>query len=96
MEACLIDSVVCGYHVIKIYGQPQSKDCYTDKQRERFNPSDQYAVAMLHDGVVVGHAKKYFSDLLLTFHIKQEELGSGSSHFDVTSFHLNYLNKAML
>jgi len=62
MESHSIDSVIQGYHLdYHVY-----KDIWAAWigaalccKRERFNPSDPYAVcyavAMLHDGVVVGH-----------------------------------------
>ena len=54
MESYSIDSVIRGYHIYKdIWPAPIGE--ILSCERESFNPSDPYAVATLHGGVVVGH-----------------------------------------
>ena len=55
MEVCLIDSVIRVYHIYKdIWPAPIGATLCC--QREKFNWSDPlYAVATLHDSIVVGH-----------------------------------------
>ena len=36
-------------------------------ERETFNPSDPYAVAMIHDGVIVGHVPRNISAICSAF-----------------------------
>ena len=51
---------------MKIYGQLQSGQFYTAKEKV-FNPSDPYAVATLHGGVLVGHVPQIISAICSAF-----------------------------
>ena len=60
MESYSIDSVIRGYHIYNdIWPAPIGEILHC--KRERFSPSDPYAVAMLHGEVIVGHMPRIIS-----------------------------------
>jgi len=66
MELHSIDLVIQAYHIYQdIWAAPIG--AVLCRERESFNPSDPYAVAMLHDGAVVGHVPHIISAVCSAF-----------------------------
>jgi len=66
MDSYTMESVDRGYHIYKEIWSASigmSLGC----ERETFNPSDPYAVAMTHNGVIVGHVPRNISGVCSAF-----------------------------
>ena len=69
MDSYEQDNCIRGYHIYQNIWNAEVDEHFVC-EREPLNPSDRYAVAVLKDGVVVGHLPRHLSRILSLFLLK--------------------------